>query len=76
VATTRTGKRLSQIVALSAARRQFGQIFERAHKGKEKFVVHSRGNPLAVIIGIDEYYKYFAKPPVPESKRGAKGSRH
>jgi prevent-host-death family protein len=74
VATTRTKKHLPRIVTLTAARRHFGQILERAFKGKERFVVHTHGDPLAVIMGVEEYLKYFGQPTV-KFKRVKKGWR-
>ena len=39
------------------ARTQFGQILRRVRHSKERFVVGRRGQPQAVIMGVEEYLK-------------------
>lgn len=37
------------------ARTQLGQIMERARKSRERFVVERNGEPVAVILGFEDY---------------------
>ena len=53
------------MVSALTARTQFGQILKRAGKNQERFVVGKRGEPLVVIMGIEEYLRLFGQP-VPE----------
>ena len=39
------------------ARTQFGQILRRVRHSKERFIVGRRGQPQAVIMGVEEYLK-------------------
>jgi prevent-host-death family protein len=59
---TKTKKRLSRIVTLRTAKRNFGQILDRVRGGKERFVVHSHGYAEAVVIlSVGEYLSSFAE---------------
>lgn len=44
-----------KIVSVSTARRQFGQIMRRAKDRRERFIVTYRGEPKAVIVGVEEF---------------------
>jgi prevent-host-death family protein len=44
-----------KIVSVSTARRQFGQIMRRAKNRRERFIVTYRGEPKAVIVGVEEF---------------------
>ena len=60
-------KQISRIVPALTARTQFGQILKRVRENKERFVVGKRGEPQAVIMGIEEYLRHFGRrPPVME----------
>ena len=49
---------LAQImIPALTARTQFGQILRRVRQSKERFVVGRRGQPQAVIMGVEEYLK-------------------
>jgi prevent-host-death family protein len=57
-----TKKRLPRILKVSRAKRNFGQILERVHGGKERFVVHGRGYAGAIVImSVEEYLSEFAE---------------
>jgi prevent-host-death family protein len=45
----------SNIVSVSTARRQFGQITRRAKNHQERFIITYRGKPKAIIVGIEEF---------------------
>lgn len=53
----------AKIVTAFTARTQFGQILDRVKHGRERFVVDRRGEPQAVIMGVEEYLRKFAKWP-------------
>lgn len=57
---TRAAK-VPKIVPALVARTQFGQILRRAKKNQERFVVDRRGEPQAVIMGIEDYLRNFVK---------------
>lgn len=45
------------------ARTQFGQILERVSEGRERFVVTKKGQPKAVILGVEEFLRAIVKTP-------------
>jgi prevent-host-death family protein len=51
------------IVSALTARTQFGQIMQRVKDKNERFVVGRRGEPQAVIMGIDDFIQTIAPPP-------------
>ena len=53
---------LTQVVPALTARTQFGQILRRVRQNRERFVVDRRGEPQAVILGVEEYLQVFVKP--------------
>ena len=59
---------LTRIVPALTARTQFGQILHRIRKNREHFVVDRRGEPQAVILGVEEYLRHFASE-TPELRR-------
>lgn len=59
---------LTRIVPALTARTQFGQILRRVRQNRERFVVDRRGDPQAVILGMDEYLRLFAEE-MPELRR-------
>lgn len=59
---------LARIIPALTARTQFGQILRRVRQNRERFVVDRRGEPQAVILGIEEYLRNFAEE-APEIKR-------
>jgi len=59
---TRINKVLPRILTLTAAKRNYRNMLNRVHQGKEKFVVHNRGCAEAVVImSIGEYLSAFVK---------------
>lgn len=52
-----------KIVPALTARTQLGQILRRVRRNRERFVVHKRGEPQAVIMSVEEYLRHFAKRP-------------
>lgn len=61
---TASARRVLRIVPALTARTQFGQILDRVRRNHERFVVDKRGEPLAVIMGVEEYLKHFARRPL------------
>lgn len=55
---------MTKIVSALTARTQLGQIMERATTHQERFVVDRRGKPQVVIMGINDFIKTIAPPPV------------
>ncbi len=58
-----SAKAVTRIVPALTARTQFGQILKRVRTNRERFVVDRRGEPQAVIMGVEDYLKNFAKRP-------------
>jgi len=54
---------MTRIVPALTARTQFGQILRRVKENGERFVVDRRGEPQAVIMGVEEYLSKFVKSP-------------
>jgi prevent-host-death family protein len=54
---------VTKIVPALTARTQFGQILRRVKKNQERFVVDRRGEPQAVIMGVEDYLRNFVKEP-------------
>ena len=50
----------SNIVSVSTARQQFGQITRRAKNHQERFIITYRGKPKAIIVGIEEFFTIVA----------------
>ena len=73
----RATKNVTRIVPALAARTQFGQILRRVKQGKERFVIDKRGEPQAVIMGVEDYLRNFAKRPaaLKEIQRAAAAKR-
>jgi len=59
----RTKKAVTKIVPALTARTQFGQILKRVKNNQERFVVDKRGEPQAVIMGVEDYLRNFVKRP-------------
>lgn len=68
VARRRKSVVLARSVSALTARTQFGQILRRVRHNHERFVVDRRGEPQAVILGVEEYLRNFAKE-TPELRR-------
>ena len=68
---------MTKIVPALTARTQFGQILKRVKQNQERFVVDKRGEPLAVVVSIEDYLRNFAKLPsaLAEIRREAKANR-
>jgi prevent-host-death family protein len=54
---------MTRVVSALTARTQFGQIMQRVKNNRERFVVDRRGEPQAVIMGIDDFINTIAPPP-------------
>jgi prevent-host-death family protein len=54
-------KPVLRVVPALTARTQLGQILKRVRYNNERFVVHRRGEPQAVIMSVEEYLRTFAK---------------
>jgi prevent-host-death family protein len=65
------------MVQALTARTQFGQILKRVKENQERFVVDRRGEPQAVIMGVEDYLRNFLKQPAAlrEIQREAKAKR-
>ena len=50
-------------ISALTARTQFGQILRRVKQKNERFLIGRRGEPQAIIIGIDDYINTFAPTP-------------
>jgi prevent-host-death family protein len=70
-------KTVTKIVQALTARTQFGQILKRVKENRERFVVDRRGEPQAVIMGVEDYLRNFLKQPsaLREIQREAKARR-
>ncbi len=58
-----SAKAVTRIVPALTARTQFGQILKRVRTNRERFVVDRRGEPQAVIMGVEDYLRNFVKRP-------------
>ena len=54
---------MTNVISALTARTQFGQILRRVKQKNERFLVGRRGEPQAIIIGIDDYINTFAPTP-------------
>ncbi len=51
------------VVSALTARTQLGQILKRVQGRQERFLIGRRGQPQAVILGIDDFMQAFAPAP-------------
>lgn len=56
-------KKIPTVVTALTARTQLGQILKRVKSRRERFVIGRRGEPQAVILGIDDFLETFAPAP-------------
>jgi prevent-host-death family protein len=54
---------VTNVVSALDARTQLGQILRRVKNNRERFVINRRGEPQAVIMGLDDYIDAIAPPP-------------
>ncbi|MBI4908673.1 MAG: type II toxin-antitoxin system Phd/YefM family antitoxin [Acidobacteria bacterium] len=54
---------MTNVISAVTARTQLGQILKRINQKNERFVVDRRGQPQAVIMGINDYIDTFAPTP-------------
>lgn len=54
---------MTRVISALTARTQFGQIMRRASKNNTRFIVDRRGEPLVVIMGIQDFIKTIAPEP-------------
>lgn len=54
---------MTNVISAVTARTQLGQILRRINQKNERFVVDRRGQPQAVIMGINDYIDTFAPTP-------------
>jgi len=59
---TRDNEIPTMITALTA-RTQLGQILKRVGARRERFLIGRRGQPQAIILGIDDFIQSFAPAP-------------
>lgn len=45
------------------ARTQFGQILERVSQNRERFLITKKGEPKAVILGVEDFLQAIVKTP-------------
>ncbi len=66
-------KSVAVVVTALTARTQLGQILKRVKTRRERFLIGRRGQPQAVILGIDDFLETFAPAPdwLEKSWRGA-----
>jgi prevent-host-death family protein len=50
-------------VSALTARTQLGQILKRVEAKRERFLIGRRGQPQAVLLGIDDFLETFAPAP-------------
>jgi hypothetical protein len=46
---------MAELVAARAMRESYGKYLDRAYHGRERFILHRRGERMAALIGIREY---------------------
>jgi len=56
-------KEITRVVTALTARTQLGQILKRVKSRRERFVIGRRGQPQAIILGIDDFLDTFAPAP-------------
>lgn len=56
-------KSMTTVISAVTARTQLGQILKRTDQKNERFVVDRRGQPQAIIMGINDYIDTFAPTP-------------
>jgi hypothetical protein len=56
-------KKLPTVVSALTARTQLGQILKRVTGKKERFLIGRRGQPRAIILGIEDFMQTFAPAP-------------
>lgn len=54
---------MSNVISALAARSRFGQLLEEVATKRRSFVVEKRGNPKAVILGVQDYIRLAAPEP-------------
>lgn len=54
---------MTKVVSALTARTQFGQIMRKANKESTRFIVDRRGEPLVVIMGIQDFIDTVAPEP-------------
>lgn len=55
--------KLPTVVTALTARTQLGQILKRVKDRRERFLIGRRGQPQAVLLGIDDFMEVFAPAP-------------
>ena len=54
---------MPKVISALTARTQLGQIMRRVKDSRERFVIDRRGEPQAVIMGIEDFIDTIAPPP-------------
>jgi prevent-host-death family protein len=57
------GDTIGTVVTALTARTQLGQILRRVKGRRERFLIGRRGQPQAVLLGIDDFMQTFAAAP-------------
>lgn len=65
---------MSKRIDAHTARTQFGQVMDRAVNQKERFIVDRRGEPVVVILSVEDYLANVHSAPdwLREAWKGAK----
>jgi prevent-host-death family protein len=56
-------KSMTKLIDALSARTHFGELMEKAEKGKTRFLVSRRGKPKVVILGVEDYLRNIIKQP-------------
>ena len=59
----RPNRAVSNVISALAARSRFGQLLDAVDKQRRSFVIEERGNPKAVLVGIQDYIRLAAPEP-------------
>ncbi len=58
---------MDQTVGMAEARSKLSELVRQAKYGGQTFVLHRRGQPMAVLIGVDEFERLRASAEHPDS---------
>ncbi len=56
-------RKITKSVSALIARTHFGEILERTGNGQERFLIYRKGEPTAVILGIEDFLENIADDP-------------
>ncbi|MBD3234938.1 MAG: type II toxin-antitoxin system prevent-host-death family antitoxin [candidate division Zixibacteria bacterium] len=61
--TKKVKRKITKSVSALNARTHFGEILERAGSGQERFLIYRKGEPTAVILGIEDFLENITDDP-------------